>query len=268
MTKETSTAVENYLNRPDIHRRWENAYRTRENEAFYDLVFDYLTRWLDVPDNSLFLDLGCGVCAHSIRLAKRGFNVHSVDISESILAIATAQVKRAGFKNRIALHRQSILCLSFRDATFPYILCWGVLMHIPDVDRAIAEIVRVLHPGGILIVSEANMHSLHSRGLRLLRALRGGGPGTHMRPCGAETWEEHSNGKLVTRHANIPWLIKEFARQGLRLKLRSAGQFTELYTRVPSERLQRFIHAFNRMWFRFIALPQPAFGNILIFEKS
>ena len=41
-------------------------------------------------------------------------------------------------------------------------LCWGVLMHIPDADRAIGELTRVAKPGGVLVVEEINQHAPES----------------------------------------------------------------------------------------------------------
>jgi hypothetical protein len=38
-----SKEVETFLEKPDIHQRWESIYRTSENEAFYEQVFNYIT---------------------------------------------------------------------------------------------------------------------------------------------------------------------------------------------------------------------------------
>jgi ubiquinone/menaquinone biosynthesis C-methylase UbiE len=88
-----SLLVQNLLARPDMHRQWEGDYRTAGNEEFYDRALDYILSVFDPPPDATFLDAGCGPCAHSVRLAQRGFNVHAVDFSESALGIAREYIE-------------------------------------------------------------------------------------------------------------------------------------------------------------------------------
>jgi hypothetical protein len=53
----------------------------------------------------------------------------------------------------------------------------------------------------------------------------------------------------------------------LQLKKRIAGEFTQIYTRLPGAALKRMVYAFNRAYFRH-GSPGLALGNILIFEKK
>src|SRR5919112_2064790 len=85
------------------------------------------------------------------RLPRRGFGVRAVDFSESALEMGRAYVEAQGLGDRIELGRESLLELSFPDESFDYALCWGVLMHVPDAERAVAELARVLRPGGMLV---------------------------------------------------------------------------------------------------------------------
>jgi hypothetical protein len=123
-------------------------------------------------------------------------------------------------------------------------------------------------PGGYLIVSEGNFRSLQSRVLNGLKRLLGrpSARGTRT-PAGVEYWEETSNGKLMTRQADIPWLIAEFERNGLELVTRRAGQFSETYTILPSKPLRTLVHAFNKAWFHWPALGGPSFANLLVFTR-
>src|SRR5436309_2094780 len=109
MSTSKSKLVESFLAKPVIHERWENDYRTAENEGFYEQAFNYMTRVLSAPENATILDAGCGTCAHSIRLAKRGFLVRAVDFSESVLAVAKAKVKTEGLGPRVDIQRESLL---------------------------------------------------------------------------------------------------------------------------------------------------------------
>src|SRR3989449_2888486 len=156
MIDSQSRLVENLLARPEIHQQWSRHYRTADNESFYEQAFDEILRVLNPPPGTTFLDAGCGSCAHSVRLARRGFNVRAVDFFESALAMAEGYVNSKELQDQIILGRESLLELLFPDETFDYGLGWGVLMHIPRVERAVSELSRVIKPGGTLVVSEGN----------------------------------------------------------------------------------------------------------------
>lgn len=268
MENQQTRMVEECLSKPDVHLSWESGYRDPQNERFYEMAFDRLTALLKPAPNLQILDAGCGPGYHSMRLARRGFKVTAIDFSESILPVAKENVRGAGLADSITFQQENLLALTFADAQFDYILCWGVLMHIPEAERALPELVRVLKPGGILILSEPNMHSLESRLKRFIkRLLSKTGANVQLTPKGVEEWTESSAGTYMTRQTNIRWLIEALQRQGLVLKTRFAGQFSEAYSRVPGRFLKSLVHAFNRFWFNVIRAPGLAFGNLIIFEK-
>src|SRR5437879_6563547 len=127
MINSQSALVQNFLARPQIHQQWNRDYRTGDNERFYEEAFHYILGVLNPPLGATFLDAGCGSCAHSVRLARRGFNVRAVDFSESALAMAQDYVNSKKLQDRIILACESLLELSFPDESFDYVLCWGVL---------------------------------------------------------------------------------------------------------------------------------------------
>src|SRR2546422_1736116 len=268
MIDSQSRLVENLLARREIIRQGGRHYRTADNESFYEQAFDEILRVLNPPPGTTFLDAGCGSCAHSVRLARRGFNVRAVDFSESALAMAEDYVNSKELQDQIILGRESLLELSFPDETFDYVLCWGVLMHIPEVERAVSELSRVIKPGGTLVVSEGNKASLEAVGLRSLRRLlRREKAEVREKPEGLEYWTAKSGDALVTRQANIRWLIKSFEAHGLTLTRRVAGQLSESYTRLSAQPLKQLVHVLNNFWFQHVRWPGPAFGNILFFQK-
>lgn len=252
-----------------IHDKWVSTYRTAEAQAFYEMAFDHIVEALGVPRDSVVLDAGCGSCAKSVLLAARGLRVVGVDFSNSALSLAAETVVRHGMENRIALQQEDLTALTFPDGQFTSIVCWGVLMHVPDLAKALNELTRVLAPGGRLVVSVANMYSLQALGIRTARALLGRRHSHIVRTAaGLESHERTAAGNLLTRENDMSWLVAEAARQGLRVRSRRAGQFTELYAVAPWASVRAGIHALNHVWFRHIRLPGPAFGNLLVFEKS
>jgi ubiquinone/menaquinone biosynthesis C-methylase UbiE len=268
MTDSDSRLVENLLAQPDVHRQWAGGYRTPDNEIFFERAFDLIASELQAPAGATFLDAGCGSCAHTVRLARRGYNVRAVDFSESALEMARAHLEATGLDGRITLQREDLTRLSFADASFGYVLCWGVLMHVPDVARAVAELARVLRPGGTLVVSEGNMHSLEAVGLRAVKRLLGRERAdVKETEAGVEYWKERGAGALVTRQANVGWLVKSFESHGLKLSKRVAGQFSEGYAMVSAPALKRLVHGFNNFWFGTVRAPGLAYGNILFLRK-
>ena len=221
------------------------------------------------PANATILDAGCGSCAKSVLLAARGFRVVGVDFSANALQLAAQTIKERGLVGRVSLNRGDLLGLPFKTVSFEYILCWGVLMHVSEVQRAVAELSRLLAPGGKLVLSEGNMYSVESLALRTLKRILGRGRGRLVRvPVGLESHETTECGGLVTRQTDVASFVAMCDRLGLRLQTRIAGQFTELYALMPWRWLRRAIHGWNNAWFQYVQRPGPAYGNILIFEKQ
>ena len=84
---------------------------------------------------------------YQTRLAKRGFKVQAADISEKVLNDARARIKNMGLEEKISFEKQSLIDLSIPNHTFEFVICWGVLMHVPNVTKAVSELGRILKPG-------------------------------------------------------------------------------------------------------------------------
>lgn len=251
-----------------IHEKWVSTYRTAEAAQFYEMAFDEVVRQLDAPPGSVVLDAGCGSCAKSVLLAARGLRVVGTDFSADALALAAELLRERNLQDQITLRQGDLMKLPFADGEFKYIVCWGVLIHVPDSTQALSELARVLAPGGTLVVSEANMYSMQAVGMRWARRLTGRRrDGVTRTPAGIETREPTGQGTLLTRLSDVRWFVSQCERRGLRLRRRLPGQFTELYSLAPGQMLKRWIHGWNAFWFRRVRSAGPAFGNILVFDK-
>jgi len=269
MKRSKSDEVQKTLQGAEVHEQWESSFRTDENASFYDHAFSFIADSLKTSENQTILDVGCGIGEHSIRLARHGFVVTGIDFSEYALEQAIYNLKAAKLINEITIEHQNILLLTYPDESFDNVLCWGVLMHIPDVEQAISELIRIVKPGGRLVISEGNQSSLESIILRSLRKLLGIDSQTLKRtPAGMEHWRDTASGKLMTRHANPDWLKKRLVASNFVIEHHVAGQFTELYTRTPRGPLRKTLHLMNNLWFRYLKAPGLAFGNILIARKQ
>lgn len=262
--------VRGSLGKPAIHDTWESMYRTSANERFYELVFDELARLVPRPRAvTTFLDAGCGIGAHSSRLARRGFAVEAVDFSEVVVQRARTNIASQGLEGRITVRQADLLDLPFEAGNFDNTLCWGVLMHVVDVSSALSQLARVTRPGGAVVINEINARAPEARLLRaLFRRIAKSDIRIRRTPAGFEHWATTPTGPLMWRHADIDWLVREGSRRGLVLRRRMPGQFSELYAEMPASWLADAVHAVNRIWFERVRAPGPAVANVLVFEKA
>jgi SAM-dependent methyltransferase len=95
------------------------------------------------------LDLGCGVGRHALLLADAGFEVEAFDGSETGLAVLRETAAARGLA--LGLKHGNADALPYPDASFDFVLSWNVIYHgtLGDAGRRIAEIWRVLKPGGL-----------------------------------------------------------------------------------------------------------------------
>lgn len=262
-----SQTVETWLKGAEIHQNWIKSYRSGESDTYLECAFDYIIQILDIPESSRILDVGCGSCDKSIRLARRGLAVHGIDLSEQVLEIGKKNIESEGLATKIILQCENIRNLSFKDQQFEYILCWGVLMHIPDIESAVSELSRVLKPGGFIIISENNSTAIEIPFVRAMQILLRRPTTSKKTSLGIENWTRGSDKTLYCRIMNINWLITRFKKENIVVVKRVAGQFTSSYGFTSFGVIKKAIHTFNNFWFKFIRVPQPAMSNIIIFQK-
>jgi len=143
------------------------------------------------------LDYGCGDGHFSLRLAMRGARVAGVDISPKLIELARVSASKAELNGSSP---QFIVGdahhTPFDDNSFDYVFGNGALHHL-DLDRAYAEIARVLKPGGRALFMEPMYH--HPL-LWLLRRLT---PKTHTedeKPLSLEDMEKAKKWFRVCSH--------------------------------------------------------------------
>ena len=141
-----------------------NGAQARElsNEKFYAVVgrsVAFTRRQLTNRCAGRFvLDYGCGDGDSSIYLARHGARVVGIDLSEVSLRNGRTLAAHEGVGGRVAFQAMDCEALAFRDNTFDLVLVSGVLHHL-DLQRAYAELARVVKPDGVVICSEALGHN-------------------------------------------------------------------------------------------------------------
>jgi SAM-dependent methyltransferase len=128
------------------------------------------------------LEVGCGPGELSARIAQElGAEVVAVDISPRMVELSRAR----GVDARVG----DVQGLSFADGSFDCAVAAWMLYHVPDVERGLAELARVLRPAGRLVA--VTNYSDH---LRELRDLLG------VRPNAAGAFPGERAGALLRRH--------------------------------------------------------------------
>lgn len=250
-------SVADTLSKPDVHRAWIENLRTDEVSAFGFAALERILRRANLKPGAKVLDAGCGTGTNSVWLASRGFKVTGADFSE----FALSEARGEGIEYR----REDLTALSLEDACFDAVFCIGVLMHIPDVESALKELVRVLRPGGYLIIAETNANAPETYAFRAYWKLARKRIRAERKPSGVEAWSETAAGPLLSRKMSASWLRRFLGDLGVQRISRITGELTELY--VYGRRFRGTIHRLNRLWFSLHAPPSLAIGNFYLFRK-
>jgi ubiquinone/menaquinone biosynthesis C-methylase UbiE len=96
------------------------------------------------------LDAACGTGRHAAHLHALGYEVIGVDATEAMLAVARPKVPGADFR----LGRLEALPLD--DGSVDLVTCSLALTHVAELGPAVAELARVLRPGGWAVLSDVH----------------------------------------------------------------------------------------------------------------
>ena len=113
------------------------------------------------------LDVGLGQGTQALRLARGGHEVTGVESDPAMLATARAALSAEpeGIRERVRLIEGDGRETGryFDAGSFDVVLCHGVLMYVPEPDALLAELARVLAPGGLLSLLVRNGDALAMR---------------------------------------------------------------------------------------------------------
>jgi 2-polyprenyl-3-methyl-5-hydroxy-6-metoxy-1,4-benzoquinol methylase len=108
------------------------------------------------------LDVGCGAGLAAAELARRGLQVDALDAVETMIVAARRCAVELGVEGRVTMRVGNVHALPFADETFSLVLALGVLPWLPECEKPLREMSRVLRRGGHLIASVDTRWQLRS----------------------------------------------------------------------------------------------------------
>lgn len=116
-------------------------------------VADFLLAWNGIGP---ILDAGTGTAQIPIELCRAHASamVTGIDLAEHMLALGRENVRRAGLATRIRLERCDAKRMTFAASSFGAVISNSIVHHIPEPAGVLAEMVRLLQPGGLIFVRD------------------------------------------------------------------------------------------------------------------
>ncbi len=143
----------------DPNYEWERLERDAYHRIEFDITMHHLRRHL--PPSGAVLDAGGGPGRYAIEFCRAGYSVSLLDLSVGCVRLAKERIGAEEVPVRGALAAAEVGDIRdlsrFSPGAFDATLCLGgPLTHLPaadDRERAVAELVRVTKPGGIVAIS-------------------------------------------------------------------------------------------------------------------
>jgi SAM-dependent methyltransferase len=119
-----------------------------------------LTDWafthLEIPDGGTALDVGCGGGRTIEKLAARAAQVHGIDYAAGSVAASRAHNRKSIAEGRVHVEQASVSHLPFPGGMFDVVTAIETQYYWPDLPGDMREILRVLKPGGRLMIVAEN----------------------------------------------------------------------------------------------------------------
>lgn len=158
--KQSHRGIQDYWEQSPPMSFIEEGLNYKEKREFRYSLQDYMHRVFRSFDfaGKLVLDLGCGAGIDSAEFVRSGAKVVSLDFTRTSVKLTRNLLKEANVPSHIV--QADALSLPFKQNTFDCVYCFGVLHHIPQIEKALSQIHQVLKPAGQIMAMLYHKDSL------------------------------------------------------------------------------------------------------------
>lgn len=145
----------------------ESIPASKSDERYKFIYENFLHIPLDELKGKSFFDAGCGtgdVTWAFRRILDPTTHLFAIDISPTSISVARQAYDSPSLRPIFSVG--SLLDLGVADQSVDFVLCSGVLVAVPDPDRAFKELVRILQPGGYIVIILYHRYGRALHGLR------------------------------------------------------------------------------------------------------
>ncbi|MFC1781635.1 class I SAM-dependent methyltransferase [Planctomycetota bacterium] len=156
MTSKTKRPMQDILKKQQDHydEIWRKGLVSgKEQRGNFRTNVEFLTEIDLIRPDDRILEIGCGIGSIVSELSKQGYHIIGTDISNEAIAYG---LKKYG---DIDLQVRAAENLPFEDKSFNIVLSFDLFEHIARIDKHIAQVNRVLCPGGYYIFQTPNKYS-------------------------------------------------------------------------------------------------------------
>jgi 2-polyprenyl-3-methyl-5-hydroxy-6-metoxy-1,4-benzoquinol methylase len=125
-------------------------YRDRQNIALRWI------RMLHLPLSSRILEIGCGAGFLSVALARKGYSIDAMDSTPAMVKLTRIHAVRSRVARRINICEGDVHALSMPANEYDIVIALGVIPWLHSEQQALAEMKRILKPGGFLLFTADN----------------------------------------------------------------------------------------------------------------
>ena len=139
----------------EVQERLAAILEIRAAESRQREMLETYLNWIAFPEGARVLDVGCGTGAIARVLARWPNVAEVVGVDPSPVFLERARLSAAD-DHQVSFHEGDARSLSFADRSFDVAIVHTCLTHVPGSDSAMAELFRVLRPGGWLAVFDGD----------------------------------------------------------------------------------------------------------------